>query len=314
MHPTRAYATHHLRVHAGLVLLLIIAVALLTSGRRPEPASRSRDAAATPMRTALDRRLDSLDRRLHVLASALATERPEAARSAFRTAREHFKKLEFLLAYYAPAAAGQLNGPVESDDPELPAGPLGQRSGFARVEHALFADDSLNSRTVANTATHDMIRVVRAFRESTHLLYVSDTALLDAARLEVARVITMGIAGYDSDQSSDALLESAAALEGIGAALANLQSPRLEMSQRMQTVNALVAAARALRARPSFDGFDRFGFIVRRGIPAARAVAALRRTLDSRPAAVGDRDARASECPGVGRGAAARGAAVRRRQ
>ncbi|MEP6729262.1 MAG: cytochrome c peroxidase [bacterium] len=272
---------------ASLLALLWLSVGFLRARYSAPPpfVPAIRDAPPTPMRGMFEARLDSLAIALHSLAAAIGDQRLEPARSAFRNARRLYKESEFLLAFYAPAATNALNGPVEADDPDLPATPLGARASFAVVEHALFGDTVAVGRGAALTASHSMLRSLRSFRDATHLLDISDTASLDAARLELARVSTLGIAGFDSDESGDALIESAAAIDGVADAIARLQTSRIPEPALARAATALRAASMELRAHPAFDELDRLDFVVRYGTPSARAVLALRRSIDARPVA-----------------------------
>src|SRR5262249_50948574 len=116
------------------------------------------------------------------------------------------------------------------------------------------------------------------------LLTIGDTSALDAMRLELARVMTTGIAGYDSDESGDAIVESAAALDGVRDGLTRLTTQGAAAAGERSAALTRAAAA-ALRATPSFDSFDRFAFISGAGSAAARALLTLRQTIDPSPPA-----------------------------
>lgn len=278
----------------GAAALSVVAVACLAVGvtaswraDATRAGSTRAHVAPTPMRRMFRDDLDSLISSIEALRASVAKPRQDAAQAAFRRARAAYKHVEFLLAYYSPTTAAALTGPLDNDDPDGPPAPLGTRAGFGLVEAALFG---ASRRTTAMDAqeqrvTASMRASARALSASVELLSIDDSSALDAMRLELARVMTTGIAGYDSDESGDAIVESAAALDGIRAGLAHLTTA-LAAPERARAIELVDRAARALRASPQFDGFDRFGFIATNGIPAARAVAALRRRIDPRPPAL----------------------------
>ena len=94
---------------------------------------------------------------------------------------------------------------------------------------------------------------------------VDEVAIFDAARAEVARVSTLDIAGFDSDRQDDALLDAAAALDGV----------RDFVPPDTAVHRALRDAADYLRTHATFETMDRFAFVTRYSIPASHAPAPL---------------------------------------
>src|SRR5262249_11116373 len=160
-------------------------------------------------------------------------------------------------------------------------GPLGARAGFGVIEEAVFGDgaDVASARERSTRATRSMIASLRTLRASTGLLTIGDTSALDAMRLELARVMTTGVEGYDSDESGAAIAESAAALDGIRDGLVVLAA-RGGGEARASAIALVESAAKSLRETPDFAAFDRFAFISRNGSSAARSLLALRHAID----------------------------------
>ena len=237
------------------------------------------------MRRLFETGLDSLISSLIALQSAVAEPRTDRARSAFRLARVDYKRVEFLLSYYSPTTVAVVNGPADADDPDGPPTPLGARAGFGVIETAVFgAAGHEASPEPSRRAVSSMIVSLRTLRASTGLLTIGDTSALDAMRLELARVMTIGVAGYDSDESGDAIAESAAALDGVRGGLIHLTTRRLA-DTRVRAITLVEQAAHSLRQATDFDSFDRFAFIASSGASAARAILALRHAIDPRPPA-----------------------------
>ncbi|MEP6491140.1 MAG: cytochrome c peroxidase [bacterium] len=237
----------------------------------------------SPARLVFERDLDSLAARLGRLDSALTASQAEDTRAAYQTSRESFKRVEALLAYYSPTTVAVLNGPAEEESVDDAPQPLGRQSGFQTIEAAVV--EATPSLIVdARQATSNMRRSLSSFRAATGLLDVSDTACLDAARLEIARVATLGLAGFDVNQPEHAILESADALEGLRSTLAALQLSRRDahtLAARNAIDTTLGAAIRTLRDDPGFDQLDRLRFISRYAMPAANAILAARNLIDS---------------------------------
>jgi cytochrome c peroxidase len=113
---------------------------------------------------------------------------------------------------------------------------------------------------------------VARFHSFTPNLDVSDRDVLEAVRLEIARVVTLGLAGFDSDASGLTVVESAAALEGARPLVRGMVDGR-------RIDSTLTGAAEYLRAHPRFDQLDRLEFIVAYATPAWHAVATARARL-----------------------------------
>lgn len=256
-------------------------VAARASAAAP-PVSRPR-VAASKVRLAFEARLDSLSATISALERTARAGEADAARRAFRDARRLYKRSELLFTYYSPTATAAINGPLEADDPDAPPRPLGEPAAFQAAEDALFGD-SVDTRGAAGAARR-IATSIAPFRAATFMLDVSDTAALDAARLELARISTVGIAGVDAGASGDAIHESAAAVQGIEDAVAGLASSKIRAISRATTIALLDSARASLERQPSFVSFDRFAFVTRYAMPAARAVAELRREVDRAPVA-----------------------------
>ena len=236
-------------------------------------------------RAVFEQGLDSLVAALDQLDWALASGagaaggHAAAAVGAFRKARGAYKRLEVLLEPYGPAVVQHLNGPVEVDEDHAYR-PLGEPAGFQVLESALFDQRPSVGGDSLRATVRAMRHAVATLRSMTPRLHFTDADLLDALRLEIARVSTLGVAGFDAPRSGDAIVESATALEGA-----------LELSRRggsggarwRPVDSALHHAARYLRAHPEFDGFDRLEFIVSYANPLARAVTEARRGFGAPP-------------------------------
>lgn len=223
-----------------------------------------RTATPTAARAVFESGLDSLAARLDALDHSLTAGSIAERRREFRLARYHYKRIESLLVVFSPPTAALLDGPLPEEGEDRPAGPLGAPAGFQIVEAAIFTGDSPGSDSVHRTVSA-MATTVRQFRTLTHFLAVSDAAVLDAARLEVARVATLGLAGFDADASGDAMVESANALDGTAALV------RLGLTGAAPA-ESLERAARFLSHGPDFIRLDRLIAIRDYLEPAAHAI------------------------------------------
>jgi cytochrome c peroxidase len=257
---------------ASAALLTIFTIALT---RSTEP---SVDDAFAGYRADLMRLDDALAR----LDATLAGGDGPRAQRAFRDARTAFKRIELFVEYHGHFAARDVNGPplfhAEDEDPENPLGP----AGLQVIESELFP--------VANVAhfasSRHQIGFIRVAVARLHAVGADtmpgDAFLFDAMRQELARVATLGIAGFDATSSGDAMVESADAIDGIVKALSPYRRTLARHDRvTLDTLDAQFAAAtRYLRAHPNFERFDRLEFIARYVQPLAHSLARAQRVLD----------------------------------
>ena len=238
------------------------------------PVARAVDGAPR-IRQRLDAGLDSLDAAL----TALDTSRsPAVLHAAFRRARTEYKRLETLIAFYSPTTAIALNAPIgDEESDEAVTGKTGPQ-GFQALEPSLFPAIDRTRLDTVHAVAAAMRKDVKGFRNYTSLVRPTAPQLFEAARLELARVSTLGIVGFDASASGDALVESADALDGLRETLRDGLGDHAD-----RLVPSLVAAATYLRTHSDFDTFDRFDFIVRYANPAFAALGDLGRTLSDPP-------------------------------
>jgi cytochrome c peroxidase len=99
--------------------------------------------------------------------------------------------------------------------------------------------------------------------------------ILDAAKLEVFRIIALGITGFDNGLSLNSMEESAASLKG----LRDMLSYYISKSRKTFLLQNLDTAIGYLHHHPDFVSFDRAAFITRFANKISSGIAQLERTL-----------------------------------
>lgn len=271
----------------GLVAALLVALAGATRLQRGIPrvalldsTARWHPRVATPARLVFERQLDSLATSLDALSLALDSAAPTRGRAEFRGARRSYKRAEGLLQLYSPTTAHLLNGPVQNDDPDAPPRALGSPAEFQIVLSSLAAPHDTAARHAAREAALSMRDAARQLRAATRYLDIGELPALEAARSEIARVTTLGLAGVDLDDPSRAVDEAADALEGVRA-VAGAESMAAGVSrERWAAIDTTIGRAVGyLRLHPSFVRLDRMRFLTEYADPAARAIALARAPL-----------------------------------
>lgn len=133
---------------------------------------------------------------------------------AFISLRKKYKAVEVFAEYYNPSVAKAINGPAvfdaEPDNPEYPVPP----SGLQVVETFLFdtaeyKPDELIKETASLQAAVARLKMV------SETLQFTDAHIFDAIRLQLFRIVTLGISGYDTPLCLSAISEIPATLTAL---------------------------------------------------------------------------------------------------
>jgi cytochrome c peroxidase len=212
---------------------------------------------------------------LHQAVRAMTTADDLATtREAFARARDRYKTVELALEYYTPSTARELNGPAlpeveETEGPEVVVPP----TGFQVVEELLFDPEARAHQDELIAETGVLVQLVTRAQTMFTSQQTDDAHVWDAAKLQLARLSSLGIAGFDSPIADRALTESEAALFGIERALATYRTDTPEW-RRFDLV--LDSVRRQLRASTSRATLDHFGLLRDGLIPLGRAMQAIR--------------------------------------
>lgn len=203
--------------------------------------------------------LDSAVRHLNQL--SINTRPVAELQAAFDTARLAYKRVEFLAELYNPETAKSLNGAplpeVEEDDGlQQIVSPM----GFQVVEEMLFPYDPANRPELLTQLAVLQSNVGRLTRVATDN-EMTDSHVFDAMRLEVFRLITLGITGFDSPIANHSLPETVSALRSLQqyAGFYGLADHDANLAGRLDRTFA--GAISALQKGNSFNEFDRLGYI-----------------------------------------------------
>jgi cytochrome c peroxidase len=232
---------------------------------------------------------DSLDAALTRLDASLAPPIDSMqVRQRFAEARRAYKQVEPVLEFYAPAVASALNARrQEVDDDDAPPPSTMAASGFPALEAALWPRVTPIGAAQARRDLVAMRSSVQRIRVLGDAVQPTTAQLLEVARQALARVSTLGIAGFDTPVTKAALAESADALEGVRTLLAAEPTRwRAMVIPYQQADRALAVTIAALRSAPDFETFARIPFLAYQAIPAAHAVEALRRASGTTPIAI----------------------------
>ncbi|UOQ52488.1 cytochrome c peroxidase [Hymenobacter cellulosivorans] len=191
-----------------------------------------------------------------------------ALRRQFAACRAEYKQLEFAVEYYYPHAAQRLNGAnlpeTEAGDPDEVIPP----TGFQVLEEYVFAaspDDRAN-RDLVHQEIDNMLYQVRHLEQQVPMLAFTDAEVFDALRLNLYRLASKGISGFDSPAAHASLPEAAVTLQATRQVLAMFSVPPALLTQLARCEAAVTAPGL------TFNQFDRARFLVRCFNPALTAL------------------------------------------
>lgn len=133
----------------------------------------------------------------------------------FKQARQVYKHVEWLAEYYSAYTAKRINGPaleeVEPDEKSI----VIQPEGFQVVEELLFPVYDKNKKEEVVQQAKILQSNIGRLQNTATVLQTTDAHIFDALRLEVFRIIALGISGFDSPVANNSIAEAGAALQAI---------------------------------------------------------------------------------------------------
>jgi cytochrome c peroxidase len=188
------------------------------------------------------------------------------ARNALKECRLRYKNIQFFLEYFFKSAALIYNGPAKYEVEE-PFMEFNEPVGLQVIESLLFENKPaakkqllLQQVSVVNSSAKDLNALLYNFS-------ANDQQLLESIRIELIRVITLTITGFDAPNLKSGIAESAASFTAIQHVL----QPYLKNTNRGDSVSHfLTGGIHFLQLHPDFDSFNRMQFITAYALPLQR--------------------------------------------
>lgn len=183
---------------------------------------------------------------------------------ALKNARMSYKKIECFMDYFFESSSLIYNRPakVEVDEPYME---YQEPSGFQVMEASLFDADPFSHRTqlmeqaeVLSSSAVDLPSLLYGFE-------ASDKEILESLRLELMKVITLSITGYDAPELKTGIEESYQSVSNINKVLKPYLLINTKESVLLQ--HTLTAALAYLQNHPDFDSFNRIDFLTDHALP-----------------------------------------------
>ena len=183
------------------------------------------------------------------------------AKEKLKEARLAYKRIAFFLDYFFFTSSRIYNRPPknEIEEPHLEyAAP----AGLQYIEALLFDDPGLHQIELVRqcrfleTAAEDLPALLYNFK-------ATDAQVLESVRIELVRVMTLSITGFDAPLLKSGLDEAFVSLQTINAVL----KPYLKRAEDDIVWKYFVSCEVALAKTSNFDSFDRLYFLTHYALP-----------------------------------------------
>lgn len=257
--------------YIGICALLVIATALTAAHK---PAGDSTAIITTYLKTYLPAFITSAQQ-LQTAARAVKandTASINHARHALAYCRLQYKKVSFLLEYFFPHEAVVFNQPpkYEVDEPDME---YQHPIGLQVMEALLYEDSVTQGHTMALLQQAESL--AQSAEELPALLYqfkATTNEVLESTRLEMVRIITLYITGYDAPMLKSGIAESSVALQGISEVLATYLTG---YTGKDSLQYYLQQSIQFLQAGNNFDSFNRLAFLTGYALPLQQQLSKL---------------------------------------
>lgn len=221
---------------------------------------------------------DTLNTKIDQLISSITNLQDSSSiRENFIQARLAYKKMEWAVSYFLPHTAKSINGPA-LDQLDLDENKFIPAEGFQVVEALIYPNFSSDNNEELLLHVKKTKNFVNSIRTNFEVITLSDAQVLEALKLEIFQIITLGITGFDTPESQLQFIESAASLTGIQQAID--LSPNWQQTKSYIKIKALLKRAIDIVSQGSSKlTFDYLSFITNYLDPISLEIVALQKEL-----------------------------------
>ncbi len=176
----------------------------------------------------------------------------------FEKSRNTYKKIEWAIEYFTPEPARFINGPA-LDELEVEENKFLPPSGFQVIESFIYPKYSSKNKLELKKQVAILKALILQLKAHLEAITITPDYVLDATKMEVYRILTLGITGFDSPLANNSIIEaktSLSSLKGIIEKL-NIKSSKTQ-SQIFQLIDN---ANKFCDSNIDFNSFDRALFI-----------------------------------------------------
>ncbi|WP_366182505.1 cytochrome c peroxidase [Flavobacterium ovatum] len=201
------------------------------------------------------------------LQNAIVAHKSEAViQKKFSIAHQSYKDIEALSEYYFPEVSKSINGPAIPEF-EVNDNKIIDPQGFQVIEEMLFPNYDITTKKELLQQLAMLSGNLIRLKKITNTNELTDAHIFDALRLEIFRIITMGITGFDSPIAQQSIPEATVSLQSI----ANYYKAYTVDKQDKITILIQKAIAYTT-SHTDYNAFDRATFIKQYANPISKAL------------------------------------------
>ncbi|PZP49912.1 MAG: cytochrome C peroxidase [Pseudopedobacter saltans] len=133
---------------------------------------------------------------------------------AFLTTRLYYKSVEWAAEYFTYSTAKTINGAPKSEI-DIVSQTISSPNGLQVIEEILFPHYDSSRKKDLENEVHLLADNIGLLQAYFHNIEIQDWQILDACKLEVFRVETLGLTGFDNALTLKSMQESAVALHSL---------------------------------------------------------------------------------------------------
>ncbi|SHM83182.1 cytochrome-c peroxidase [Mucilaginibacter sp. OK098] len=192
----------------------------------------------------------------------------------FLQLRLAYKKFEWAAEYFNPAVARFVNGPPVQEV-EMVSGQVFEPAGLQVIEGLLFPKYNIDNKKELTRQLALLQDGCDKFKTYYANIDILDWQVFDAAKLEVFRILALGLTGFDNPFTLKSMQEAVVSLAGVKEALAWYEGKVGDEN----LPGEIDAATHYLKNNTNFNAFDRAAFITQFGNPITTSITNLEQKL-----------------------------------
>ncbi len=191
----------------------------------------------------------------------------------FLQARRHYKKIEWATEYFTYSTARFVNGPPKAEA-ELNGQMIIGPSGLQVMEEYIYTLPDSTAKNLLLGQTNIILQKLQVLKAYFSNITIASWQIFDAVKLEVFRIETLGITGFDDQLSHNSIEESALSLQAVQQVIGDYTE------QQDSIQNLFKNSISFLLANKNFNTFNRADCIRHYINPITTAIETLRRKLN----------------------------------
>jgi cytochrome c peroxidase len=246
---------------------IVIGVIIMLPGKRSESASEKSVAWFKNESKAFAVTATDLKEALRHL-SAKDTSSVIHAKQVLKKCRVQYKRIAFFLEYFFPEEAIICNGPPvqEAEDTQEE---FREPVGLQVMESLLYAENPAAYQHKLIQQADMLARTASSFSPLLNDFKVDNNELLESLNLELIRIITLYITGYDAPELKSGIEEAHESLSTIETIL----SPYINQHKQNDSLEYYLATGKQyLKTHLDFNSFNRLFFITSYALPIERGL------------------------------------------